>query len=409
MRWSATISSTPAHAAPRRSPAATCTASSPRGSTGSPLSGVAGVADAHGVRARRTPATSSASCAAVSSPRRSARSARVCRRCRSVTATEFLEELTPFLPHLRAGPVPRRRAVPGRDQLPDLGADDRARCWRPSATSRRTARCGPLGWSGCSTSCRSRSAISIDGVSRQTVERGPRPAPSYEQVMANLRRFVEYRDRHRGLAQPDVLPDGRQLARVRRLPGDGRGAGLPGVRQHRAPAAGAQPLPPARRTSWPGWWSGLERDLERVGDRLDMNRLPLRRTARPTPQHAARAGGRGADVRMRGWRTATATAAWRRNCAPTSRTSRRSSTSCAAQSLDGEVSVLRCDADERLVDGTDYMGIDGRAVARLACERLLPDAGGALRPPGRRPRRARRPGGHRQGGELPQRAICRRR
>ena len=211
--------------------------------------------------------------------------------------------------------------------------------------------------------------VSIDGVTRETVER-VRSGASYERIMANLQRFLDYRDRTGGSISltyclmvdnwhefADYLVMGEEL---------GCQVFVNTVRQ--PPAHSLYHLPDddlARVVD------GLEADLERVGARLDLNRLPLVEQLDRLRQHAAERAeeeltfGFGAVDRDRYRRLAEDLCAEFDSVSAVADALRR-------VSLDGEAYVLDCDAEELLVGGSDYLGIPVEPLIGSPASRVLP-------------------------------------
>jgi MoaA/NifB/PqqE/SkfB family radical SAM enzyme len=281
---------------------------------------------------------------------------------------DFLDELEPFLPHLQQarflGGEPFLAEVNFRiwERMIDLGVATECNvttngtCWTPRVERVLDRLPFSIG-------------VSIDGVTQRTVER-VRAGASHRQIMDNLQRFVRYRDRTGASLSltfclmvdnwhefADYLVMGEEL---------GCQVYVNTVRQ--PPVHSLYHLPGDQLDQVV---RGLERDLERVGGRLEMNRLPLIEHLERLRQHGAERAeeeltfASGAADRGRYHRLAE------QLCSELSSESEVIDALREASS-DGQVHVLRCDADDRLVEGTDYMGIPVQPLLGSPASRLFP-------------------------------------
>lgn len=281
---------------------------------------------------------------------------------------EFLDELEPFLAHLT-----QARFLGGEPFLAEINF----RIWERMIELGATTECNVTTNGTCWTPRVERVldrlpfsiGISIDGVTPRTVER-VRAGASHRQIMENLERFVRYRDRTGASLSltfclmvdnwhefADYLVMGEEL---------GCQVYVNTVRQPPRHSLYHLPADELDRVV-----RGLEADLDRVGRRLEMNRLPLVEHLDRLRQHAAvlaeqeRTFGRGSADRDRYHRLAEHLCSGLASEAAVVDALREAS-------LDGEVHVLRCDADELLIAGTDYVGIPIEPLLGTPASRLLP-------------------------------------
>jgi MoaA/NifB/PqqE/SkfB family radical SAM enzyme len=263
----------------------------------------------------------------------------------------FLEELTPFL-----GPLEQARFLGGEPFLADINY----RIWDLMTATGSTAECN-VTTNGTQWGRRVEAVleqlpfsvgISMDGVRRRTIE-SIRAGVSYDRLMANLDRFLAYRDR-RGLSLSLtfclMVDNWEELGAFLRF-ADERDCGVYVNTVRQPPRHSLFHLPSAELRLVV---DRLERESAVLRPRLTLNahvwdeqldrlRSHLDRIEQDGDRHLAQHGRCAALVD---------------ELASVGQTEQDVLNRLAAEVADGRVSVLRMDDGERLTDGLDYLGID---------------------------------------------------
>lgn len=274
----------------------------------------------------------------------------------------FLEEIGPFLDHLELA-----RFLGGEPFLADINF----RIWQLMVDRGSTAECNVTTngtqWSprveAVLEQLRFSVAVSIDGVTRQTVE-AVRSGASFERIMENLERFLRYRDRRGtsvGLTFCLMRRNWHEYADYLCFAED-RGCQVfvntvrqpPDLSLYRLPADELRSVVRA-----------LERQRDRVVDRLTINRQVLVEQV---------------DRLVRHLEQLEAAPLARDDLAPLDALARELGAAeldeadlialLERRAHDGEASVVRCDGEDNIAVGDHYLGVDvghllGAPVAML--------------------------------------------
>lgn len=291
---------------------------------------------------------------------------------RSPYGESFLEELAPFLPHLQ-----QARFLGGEPFLSDLNF----RIWELMCEVAPTVECN-VTTNGTQWTPRVQKVlerlrfsigISLDGVSRDTVE-SIRAGASYDEVMANVDRFLEYGRRHEtsvSFTYCLMVPNWHEFADYLRF---AERHGCPvfvnTVRQPPQFSLYRLPVDELEQVV-----DHLQSDRDRVASELVLNRQVWLEQVDRLANHLARRRGLGSpglvdptvtdDQLSRYDRVA-------REVTASGLTEPEVLRRLRAASIDGEVSIVRCDASDDVVAATRYLGHDVSGLVGRPATLLYP-------------------------------------